>query len=326
MQKEISQSNVDNDNNNSKSNNSSPQYLSQNPLLSPSQNQTIDFFPSFSPSNFSDDDGVALATEIENRLYRPSVMLEYQQLYNRNAMCLAHLQESMKEVDALRLENDELRLANTALVRRLSLFSQATIQNCMLSSGHPPRSFFNDFHRLDMGGIDSRVAGEVSDVSPTSVIEHNRGERRSAERVSLPKSISVRSSGYLKMNQRGRESVGPSRGATSHRRVPSPVPNESQRMYVPRGKKEEEALEFEVYNQGMQKTELCNKWQETGACRYGDQCQFAHGIKELRPVIRHPRYKTEVCRMVLVGGSCPYGHRCHFRHTLTEQEKLLGHF
>ena len=90
-----------------------------------------------------------------------------------------------------------------------------------------------------------------------------------------------------------------------------------QKVYV-KGE-EERAVELEVYNQGMLKTELCNKWQQTGACPYGDDCQFAHGIAELRPVIRHPRYKTEVCRMVLHGVPCPYGHRCHFRHTLTEE-------
>lgn len=98
-----------------------------------------------------------------------------------------------------------------------------------------------------------------------------------------------------------------------------------QKVYVPTGgMKEQEPLELEVYNQGMFKTELCNKWQEAGECPYGEHCQFAHGIEELRPVIRHPRYKTEVCRMVLAGVACPYGHRCHFRHALTENEKFMG--
>ncbi|KAI3854386.1 hypothetical protein MKX03_005506 [Papaver bracteatum] len=74
----------------------------------------------------------------------------------------------------------------------------------------------------------------------------------------------------------------------------------------------------------MLKTELCNKWYQTGVCQYGKHCRFAHGIHELRPVIRHPRYKTKVCRMVLSGGTCRYGHRCHFRHALTDQEKRTG--
>jgi butyrate response factor 1 len=82
-------------------------------------------------------------------------------------------------------------------------------------------------------------------------------------------------------------------------------------------------LEFEVYNQGMFKTELCNNWEEAGACRYADQCQFAHGIAELRPIIRHPRYKTQVCRMIVGGALCPYGHRCHFRHSITPADHPL---
>lgn len=93
-----------------------------------------------------------------------------------------------------------------------------------------------------------------------------------------------------------------------------------------KGEEEEKlngGLQFEVYNQGMLKTELCNKWEETGTCPYGNQCQFAHGIAELRPVIRHPRYKTEVCRMVLAGVVCPYGHRCHFRHSITPADLFL---
>ncbi|KAF3515519.1 hypothetical protein DY000_02062930 [Brassica cretica] len=64
-----------------------------------------------------------------------------------------------------------------------------------------------------------------------------------------------------------------------------------------------------------------NKWKrskrdDTGTCPYGDSCQFAHGIKELRPVIRHPRYKTEVCRMVLAGDICPYGSWLHTQQVL----------
>ena len=92
-----------------------------------------------------------------------------------------------------------------------------------------------------------------------------------------------------------------------------------------KGKKEnhghdQDQVDLEVYKQGTFKTELCNKWQETGECPYGDHCRFAHGIDELRPVIRHPRYKTQVCRMVLNGVVCPYGHRCHFLHSLADHK------
>ena len=46
----------------------------------------------------------------------------------------------------------------------------------------------------------------------------------------------------------------------------------------------------------LYKTEMCRSWEETGGCRYGAKCQFAHGSWELRPVVRHPKYKTEVSR------------------------------
>lgn len=61
-------------------------------------------------------------------------------------------------------------------------------------------------------------------------------------------------------------------------------------------------------------TELCRTWIETGGCRYGARCQFAHGANELRPIQRHPKYKTQPCRTFSVQGSCPYGDRCNFIH------------
>ncbi|CAF93268.1 unnamed protein product, partial [Tetraodon nigroviridis] len=62
------------------------------------------------------------------------------------------------------------------------------------------------------------------------------------------------------------------------------------------------------------KTELCRGFQETGTCKYGSKCQFAHGEAELRGLYRHPKYKTEPCRTFYNFGYCPYGSRCHFIH------------
>ncbi|KAI8916361.1 hypothetical protein EDD86DRAFT_180984, partial [Gorgonomyces haynaldii] len=64
----------------------------------------------------------------------------------------------------------------------------------------------------------------------------------------------------------------------------------------------------------LYKTELCRSWEETGSCRYGNKCQFAHSQSELRIVDRHPKYKTEMCRTFWEKGSCPYGKRCCFIH------------
>ncbi|GER35604.1 zinc finger protein [Striga asiatica] len=275
-----------------------------NPFLSPTSPADYEYlnsdaafytslFQSCSPSSISDGGGDA-----ERRLRDSRCILEYQQLYNRYTLCLAQLQDAIEEADALRRENDELRLSNAELSRRVALlFSRDRL--------------LSEFSRLNLASSPA-AAPPTRAASPqlrSMITEQNRFDRKNTERVSLPKSISVRSKGYLKLTR-------PNRDTTRQKS------QQQQRVYVPGAKKEEEALELDVYNQGMLKTELCNKWQESGTCPYGDNCQFAHGINELRPVIRHPRYKTEVCRMVLSGDICPYGHRCHFRHSLTEEERL----
>nr|CAG4709540.1 unnamed protein product [Naegleria fowleri] len=64
------------------------------------------------------------------------------------------------------------------------------------------------------------------------------------------------------------------------------------------------------------KTELCRSWEETGFCRYGDKCQFAHGRQELRVVTRHHKYKSELCNNYHYEGTCMYGIRCCFIHSI----------
>lgn len=71
-------------------------------------------------------------------------------------------------------------------------------------------------------------------------------------------------------------------------------------------------------NTSRYKTELCRPFEEAGECKYGDKCQFAHGMHELRNLQRHPKYKTELCRTFHSVGFCPYGARCHFIHSSQE--------
>lgn len=72
-------------------------------------------------------------------------------------------------------------------------------------------------------------------------------------------------------------------------------------------------------NSSRYKTELCRPFEENGTCKYGDKCQFAHGMHELRSLSRHPKYKTELCRTFHTIGFCPYGPRCHFIHNPEEK-------
>ncbi|NP_001084214.1 ZFP36 ring finger protein-like 1 S homeolog [Xenopus laevis] len=77
-------------------------------------------------------------------------------------------------------------------------------------------------------------------------------------------------------------------------------------------------------NSSRYKTELCRPFEENGSCKYGDKCQFAHGIHELRSLTRHPKYKTELCRTFHTIGFCPYGPRCHFIHNAEERRLVSG--
>ncbi|CAN8238799.1 unnamed protein product [Cochlearia groenlandica] len=286
------------------------------------------------PSGF----GVVSSSLLRDRIYQTSrdnvLQQRRQDMVNREALCYTRLHEASLEAESLRLENTELKSMNRRLKTELDQIIRSSTQNRFDCDRAPLRML----SELSIGDAEEaenrnhRADADLEDVSgesPTSVTENE-----DMNRSSLPKSISVRSSGYSKTSQGG----GGGDGGVAHcekSRGTMPKPgaygqqiSKTQKVYVRGGKKEEEEeeeeIEVEVYNQGMTKTELCNKWQETGTCPYGQGCQFAHGIKELRPVIRHPRYKTEVCRMVLAGDTCPYGHRCHFRHSLTEQEKLIA--
>lgn len=128
---------------------------------------------------------------IEHHLQQASLVLEYQQLCESYELCRAHLHDLVEEIDSIRRENAALRLANKELVKLLSLSSQAAMHNCLRRLG-----------LLEASGTRFDFAGdEFSGYSPTSVMDQGRFERRNTERVWLPKSISVRSSSYLKANR-----------------------------------------------------------------------------------------------------------------------------
>lgn len=76
------------------------------------------------------------------------------------------------------------------------------------------------------------------------------------------------------------------------------------------------------YGAQLYKTELCRSFTDTGYCRYGLKCRFAHGQPDLRPVTRHKRYKTEKCKNFARTGQCPYGVRCRFIHDSKEKDTL----
>ncbi|KAG9139236.1 hypothetical protein Leryth_011256 [Lithospermum erythrorhizon] len=255
--------------------------------------------------------------------------LQYHQDCNR--LLLARLQEVSKQAQGLRQENINLRMVNDVLTKEIeSIVSATSGLTCVsgktdsnvssididqiaeeLRKMYPAEEFEEENDNQEPGTDDMEAGG-------TKAVQDGNSSDN-VDRDLLPKSIAVRSREYLKAASQG--SSGGKIAITGQNMSKSG--NEAQKVYVPGVVEKEQPLEVEVYNQGMFKTELCNKWQQVGTCPYGGNCQFAHGLDELRPVLRHPRYKTAVCRMVLNGDPCPYGHRCHFRHYLTDEEKLM---
>ena len=70
----------------------------------------------------------------------------------------------------------------------------------------------------------------------------------------------------------------------------------------------------EKCNKVLYKTELCESFSTKGFCRYGNNCQFAHGLQELKFKERSNKFRTKPCVNWLKTGSCPYGQRCCFKH------------
>ena len=63
------------------------------------------------------------------------------------------------------------------------------------------------------------------------------------------------------------------------------------------------------------KTEKCHYWEMHGECKFGENCAFAHGDKELKLKINNNiSYKTKPCKQFFEDGYCNYGIRCQFSH------------
>ena len=78
------------------------------------------------------------------------------------------------------------------------------------------------------------------------------------------------------------------------------------------------------------KTELCKNWIESGLCRYGKKCQFAHGQDELESARAaagmDEKLRTKNCRTFYKEKVCNYGSRCMFRHEHRHIRQIHRHY
>lgn len=149
-----------------------------------------------SGSVVDDGDDAAAVAERRHRLER--LALQYQEVVNRFEHCLSYLADASNEAAALRRENDELRVANEDLTRRINEVG------CKL---------VDEFSGL-------RLAEEHAAPPPPPP---PLPSPLLAAPV-MPKSISVRSPGYLKMNPNGKHRKSkPTK--VSVRSAPNPFPS-----------------------------------------------------------------------------------------------------
>ncbi|KAG7976333.1 hypothetical protein I3843_06G144000 [Carya illinoinensis] len=64
----------------------------------------------------------------------------------------------------------------------------------------------------------------------------------------------------------------------------------------------------------LYKTEICRSWEDSGSCRYGSKCQFAHGKEELRPTRFPAKNKSEMYKSSSGTGSGTYGAKSRYVH------------
>lgn len=154
------------------------------------------------------------------------MMSEHKELLSRHAFCLTHLRKTFKEAETLRQENTNLRLANVELSKHVNFLIQITSQSQYQTQPFT-ENFGGDFEmEKDSEGWDEGFSAKNQ--SPTSEIEKDEEENQKddAARVTLPKSISVRSNGFLKMSQTGGGPSGSNSGAlraATRIRPPNPV-------------------------------------------------------------------------------------------------------
>ena len=65
------------------------------------------------------------------------------------------------------------------------------------------------------------------------------------------------------------------------------------------------------------RTELCKNYEMTGTCKYGNKCDYAHGLHDLRQKDQVNHYfRLKNCKSFFANGYCPYGVRCQFSHSI----------
>lgn len=144
--------------------------------------------PSSSPGRNNRRENGTVISSSDRLAYFAHLMIQYREMEDKYGICFSHLQDAVQEVNTLRQEISRLRKANTELSNQLIPFTTA---KTLLG----PLSLLNDIHRLSISDFDS---ASITTTHPRyDQQEHmNIPLLQQMNMITLPKSISVRSSGY----------------------------------------------------------------------------------------------------------------------------------
>jgi len=185
---------------------------------------------------------------------------------------------------------------------------RSTISNMMPSQTHAFPSVNNTRMRNLSGGSSGSTSSSTGSSSTSSSLNMMDTQYSSDNQMLMDNS----SMSQQQHHHRLPGSSASSSSSLSHRKLDRSLSDsDSDRLS---GNTSSSAQSQRSVNSSRYKTELCRPFEESGSCKYGDKCQFAHGYHELRNLSRHPKYKTELCRTFHTIGFCPYGPRCHFLH------------
>lgn len=80
-------------------------------------------------------------------------------------------------------------------------------------------------------------------------------------------------------------------------------------------------------DQAKYKTELCKNLKETGVCKFGSKCKFAHKEEEIRHKTHiNLHYRSKRCSQFFEHGYCPYGSRCQYLHTEDSYTEIFNSY
>uniref|UniRef100_A0A9L0I7F1 mRNA decay activator protein ZFP36 n=1 Tax=Equus asinus TaxID=9793 RepID=A0A9L0I7F1_EQUAS len=175
---------------------------------------------------------------------------------------------------------------------------------------------------LNLNMLDKKAVGTPVAAAPSSGFTPGFLRRHSASNLHAlahpapsPGSCSPKFPGAANGSSCGSGAAG---GPASYGTLKEPTSSGTARS-ARNGERSQHLLHLQQQQKGGGGSQINSTRYESGTCKYGEKCQFAHGFHELRSLTRHPKYKTELCRTFHTIGFCPYGPRCHFIHNAEER-------